>query len=298
MTPRNLVRTKGSESDNDGFSEPCYGEYSRRSLLRLTGASLLMVTSTKEATAYEDRFPIELRSNDAGAEEGSRERRLSQIRLQQEKERKQALEFRPITAAVWGSALWLLSGSRSNPLATPLANALYDAEEEDWLRDRNDGLFAALPLPLLVTFTIIFFALGAVTDLAVSSVIDFSTSLPIAGVSLVTGAFFELGRIASGDKKATREESEKAIELEQEFLDFAAARLLPGGGCHRQEVTRAFRRYHAKYRQADYGDNPLSDLAIERLIRKWSSSQGLPMSSSGFFKGIRINKDADIFVSR
>ena len=264
-------------------------------------AFVLDSQSDKSALAYEKSFPVELQATDAGSDKGSRERKVSKIKQQQEKERQLALQFQPLKAAVWGSALWFLSGSRSNPLATPMANVLYDAEEETWLQDRNDGLFADLPLPLYGALAIVFFAFGALTDNLVTGVFEPSFSLPLAVVVLLNGLYFELGRVASGDKGATREEADRASLLETEFDEFASARLQPGGSVHRQEVTQAFRRYHAKYRQAESPDgeeDSLSDLQVERLIRAWSRERGILMSSSGFFKGIKINQDADAFVQR
>lgn len=226
----------------------------------------------------------------------TRQRKVDLIKQQQESERKAALRVKPLSAAVWASALWFLSGSRSNPVLTPLANVFYDPDEEEWLRDRNDGLFANVPVILYAVMLVIFFAAGAVTDSLAQWTAGPAVSLPLAGVSLVTGAALELGRVASGDKGATREELETAERLEQEFAEFVQARLLPGGNCHRQEIVKAFRRYYAKYRN----EEGLTDLEIERLIRSWSRTQNgnIKMSSSGFYSGVRINTEADVFVQR
>lgn len=54
-----------------------------------------------------------------------------------------------------------------------------------------------------------------------------------------------------------------------------------------------------QYRQADDSEYPLNDLEIERLLRSWCRRKGnAEMSSAGFFTGIQINEQADVFVSQ
>jgi hypothetical protein len=304
-TASSLFLSKHEQGDERILENAATVENSdRRSLFRkaaVLSAALLLGNPVAPAhAAYGREYPIELQSTDAGASQGRRERKVNRIREQQQKEQQDAVEVKPQSAAVWASALWFLSGSRSTPVATPLANALYDPSEEQWLKDRNDGLFAELPLALMAALTVVFFAAGAVMDTVVQAVVEPSTSLPLACVSLVFGGAFELGRIASGDKGLTRQESDRATLLETEFEEFAQARLRSGGTCHRQEVVRAFRRYFAKYRQESSEDeNSMTDLEIERLIRAWSQAQlGVEMSPSGFFKGIQINTNADLVLQR
>ena len=124
-------------------------------------------------------------------------------------------------------------------------------------------------------------------------------SLQLAGVTLLNGLFLELGRIASGEKQDTREENDRAMMLEQEFQEFATNRLQQGGNCHRNDVVKAFRRYYAKYRQQDSEEYPLTDLEIEKLLKSWNKIDNMDraeMTSSGFYYGIQINQDADVFV--
>ena len=112
-------------------------------------------------------------------------------------------------------------------------------------------------------------------------------------------ATVSFGRIASGDKRMTRDELDRAVELKQEFEEFAEQRLLLTGNCHKSDVVKSFRRFHAKYRQADSEEYPLADLEIERLLRAWNqvNNQGkAEMTSSGFYYGISINTDADVFA--
>ena len=118
---------------------------------------------------------------------------------------------------------------------------------------------------------------------------DSAICLQLAGVAAINGAFFELGRIASGEKDKSREESDREALLEEEFNEFAANRIIAGGNCHRNEVVVAFRRYFSKYR-TDNESYPLTDLEIERLLKNWNRRVGNEeMSSAGFFSGIQIS---------
>ncbi|KAL7471882.1 hypothetical protein ACHAXS_012189 [Conticribra weissflogii] len=204
---------------------------------------------------------------------------------------------------VWALALWFVSGSRSNPLVTPLANIFYDEGKEEWLKDRNEGFFGDVPPPFLGVLTTIFIFLGVVADRAVYFLTDgdAAVSLQLAGVSAISGAFWEVGRIAAGEKGATREEFERDAELKREFEEFAEKRIVVGkGNCHRSDVISAFRRFNPKYRVADSEQYPLADIEIERILRKWNREKGSggEMSSAGFFSGISINEAADAFAPR
>jgi len=250
---------------------------------------------------YAKDYPEELVSVD-GVLDG-RSRRKERV-MAQEAERTAAVtlgpNYKPFSAFLWGSALWFLSGSRSNPVVTPLANALYDEGEEEWLEDRNEGLFADLPLPFLVVLGLVFAAIGWGVDEIMVSLADGdrNISLQLAGVSLIAGASLELGRVASGEKAPTRDEAERNGRLWREFNEFADNRLAPGGNCHRSDVVGAFRRYFAKYRRSDSEEFPLSDIEIERLLKVWAcvSHANIETTSSGFYYGIQINKDADAFA--
>ena len=116
---------------------------------------------------------------------------------------------------------------------------------------------------------------------------------------MIGAAAIELGRVATGEKGQTRDDYDRDLMLEREFEEFAENRLQKGGNCHRSEVVKAFRRYNAKYRQADSTQYPLGDLEIEQLLRSWSQATGAAeMSSAGFYNGISINQQADVFVER
>jgi hypothetical protein len=281
----------------------------------VTAASYATVGTTESASAYDLEYPTEL-----GFANGDSSRDLRALREEAYQTKKQSYEQRMdyvkdtnpflfrgpkdvITCLAWGGALWLLSGSRSNPLVTPIANLLYDDEEQDWLKDRNDGLFASLPVPMFGVLLLVFFALGIVMDRLILYLAEGSAnvSLQLAGVSLISGASLELGRLASGEKGPTRQEFDRSMQLRQEFEAFAASRLKVGGNCHRNDVVRAFRRFYAKYRQEDSSEYPLTNLEIEKLLREWNRSRGAltaEMSSAGFYNGLSINEQADVFIQR
>lgn len=305
--PRVLLRA--NQSNHDVPTRERDSVQSRRKALATTALaattvlSSILTTTTSPSAAqayYEKNYPEELVSVD-GALDG-RMRKKEQV-LAQEAERTAAVtlgpSYKPFSSLLWGAALWLLSGSRSNPVATPLANVLYDKKQEKWLKDRNDGLFADLPLPFLLILAVVFTAVGFGADTWIVALADGdrNISLQLAGVSLISGASLELGRIASGEKAPTRDEADRQGQLVDEFREFAQKRLVQGGNCHKTEVVRAFRRYFAKYRQADSEEYPLTDLEIERLIKRWTAgSPNVETTSSGFYYGLSVNKDADVFV--
>jgi len=119
-------------------------------------------------------------------------------------------------SVVWGAAAWFLSGSRSNPLVVPLANILYEEDGEDgeekavdeWLKDRNLGLYSDLPLTFLLSLGVIFLWIGVALDRVCLFLTegDANICLQLGGVALINGAFFEIARIASGQKSINREE--------------------------------------------------------------------------------------------
>ena len=268
----------------------------------LSGLLLGATSNAKTASAYEKTFPVELDTTDAD-NLTPRQRALVEQSSQAKPsplESTNPLDL-GIGAVLWGSALWFLAGSRSNPLATPLANLLYNDSDEEWLQDRNDGLFAALPAPLLLLLFALFLLFGFSANLAAITLTDGSVgiSLQLAGVLLIGAGTLEIGRIASGEKKQTRSDFDRDAQLEREFEEFAEKRLKLGGNCHRSEVVLAFRRFYAKYRQADNTDYPLNDLEIERLLKQWNEKNAqVQRTSAGFYNGIQINTDADIFVKR
>lgn len=281
-------------------------------LFGLTAASgLSLLGSIEAANAFDRSFPDELTERDnasgiitMGSRLNPQQRKsVAEATAQANRSNLQNFSIKEdlVPSVAWGAALWLLSGSRSNPLTTPLANLLYDEETEEWLRDRNEGLFASPPVPFLFVLGIVFCALGVVTQFLLLQLAegDSDACLQLAGVSLIGGATLELGRIASGEKLVTREERDRFIQLRDEFAEFAEKRLSAGGNCHRSDIVSAFRRYFAKYRQKDSEKYPLTDLEIEKMLRTWNirENQGrAEMTSSGFYYGIQINKDADVFV--
>jgi len=306
--------TTGDSSDHINFhNESEADRYNRRVFLNAMLSAGPMfgamhdVSSPPLASALERSYPDELSfiNGDSGRDLASiRGERIAERKAQKNKSMKD-LTSNPaairspkdlLGSAVWAGALWLLSGSRSNPLVTPLANVLYEENEEQWLRDRNEDLFAPLPPGFLLIMGMVFFILGLIADRSILFLAegDSSVTLQLAGVALIGGGSLEIGRIASGEKGKTRKDADRDKELETEFSEFAEKKLIAGGNCHRSEVAGAFRRYFAKYR-VENDQYPLTDLEIERLMRSWNKMQGNDgMSSAGFFTGVQINQQADL----
>lgn len=265
------------------------------------GSTPVTAKNNAVANAFDRKaYPIELYASDASSRDPLLDKKDAIIDRNRPMSDDYGVGGKLLRGGVWGSALWFLSGSRSNPLATPLANVLYNDQDEAWLKDRNDGWFAGLPPSFLIVLAVTFGLFGFGVDQVATMLADndADVSLQLAGVSLIGGCSLELGRIASGEKKPTREEAYRSSQLETEFAEFAEKRLIAGGNCHRNEVVRAFRRYYAKYRQANSEQYPLSDLEIEQMLRNYCRQNGLEMSSAGFYTGIQINSDADVFVKR
>ena len=306
-------------------------------MLATTTTAVVLTTTTSSTTsstanAYEQAYPIELTSTPIGIPETSSNSlsKLQQERLINKKQKviQTQTEFTtdPLGlnqlllinnnnnsprmfaltvggATMWGLALWLVGGSRSNPLVDPMANLLYDESQEEWLRDRNEGYFGDLPLGLMVILSAVFVCLGMLLDRAVYFLAEgeAAVSLQLAGVSVIGGAVWEVGRLAAKEKAPTRVEYERDVLLYQEFDEFAQKRLIVGkGSCHRSDVISAFRRYNPKYRVADSEEYPLADIEIERILRQWNRQFGSrsEMSSAGFFAGITVDGAADAFAPR
>jgi len=305
-------------SGNDGSFDEGTGAPSglldRKQALRSAAAAVMasgMVLSARPAGAFDRSFPTELADDDSDSNTGvligsrstAAQRRQKAVATKQKLDQNLA-SFSPKTDAlpslVWGLAIFFATGSRNTPLATPLANLIYSEESEPWLRDRNAGLFGPLPLPFLGLLGAVFLVLGTVTQYTLLQLSggDSGVCGQLAGVALINGGFFEIGRIASGEKKMTKEENDRAVMLDEEFDDFARKRLQSGGNCHRSDIVRSFRRFNPKYRNENE-QYPLTDREIERLLREWNETKNpygkAEMRSSGFYYGIQINKEADVF---
>eukprot|EP00956_Cyclotella_meneghiniana_P043296 scaffold262830_cov79-Cyclotella_meneghiniana.AAC.1 len=281
----------------------------------------------QEANAFDYTYPIELTSvplNQEGQEENSSNSlsKLQQERLTNKRSKVLAtqnemssdpLGFLSLSTpyegillvtgvSLWTLALWFISGSRSNPLVNPIANVLYDDQENQWLRDRNDGYFSEYPKQLTIVMGIIFLLFGIVADRSVYFLADGEVDIPVelGGVAALGGAFWEVGRLAAGEKGATKQESDRDDLIQTEFEEFANRRLITGrstSNVHRSELVKAFRRFNPKYR-VENEEYPLSDIEIERVARRWARSRGIEMSSAGFFSGVGIDSNADAFAPR
>jgi hypothetical protein len=275
-----------------------------------TATTAAAITTNEPANAFEKAYPVNLDFDNDDTTinlQSIRQERIS-VKKSQAKQVKSDLISQPfqiktkedvIASVVWGGSLWLLLGSRSNPLVKPFANLLYDenTQEGAWVKDRNEGLFAPLPAAFMLIMGVVFLILGFITDRGLLLLTDENSNsvLQLAGVSLIGGASLELGRIASGEKMITREDLERETMLADEFREFASKRLIfgEGGSVHRSEVITSFRRFFAKYR-VENDQYPLNDLEIERLLKSWNQREGNEerVTSAGFLKDVKINDQA------
>lgn len=311
-----LITTVSEETEEDTDVDAITLER-RKFLHGLFAASVAASSVPTTASAYDKSFPSTLEFSNSNVDDAPSINLevVREDRMAVQKSRPKVPPPRPslltnpsavkskigiFGSAAWGTALWLLLGSRSNPLVKPIANLLYDTESESgsWVKGRNEGLFTPIPALFTLVLGVVFLALGLLTDVAVlfATQGDVALALQLAGVSCIAGGTLELGRIASGEKMQTLEETVRDNMLMEEFEEFATKRLIiaKGGSVHRSEVTQAFRRYYAKYR-VENDAYPLVDLEIERLLRGWNTRSGREdVSSAGFLKGVKINTNAEI----
>jgi len=284
----------------------------RKFLHSLFAASSVAAGLPMAANGYENSYPqnLDFIGDDTSINlESIRQERIS-VKISRAKNLRSELTSNPLAlrskadvfgSVIWGAALWLLSGSRSNPLVKPLGNILYDENTEKgaWVKDRNEGLFTPFPATFAIVMGVVFLAIGVLTDKTLLFATQGETALvlQLAGVSFMTGGTVELGRIATGVKTQTREEEERDTLLASEFSEFASKKLIirKGGSVHRSDVTKSFRRYFAKYR-VENEEYPLVDLEIENLLRNWNMMNGSieTISAAGFLKGVQINSQSEI----
>lgn len=129
---------------------------------------------------------------------------------------------------------------------------MYDktAIENQWLRDRNDGCFADYLPQLTIVLSTLFLLFGILADRSIYFLSDGEADIPVqlGGVAAITGAVWEVRRLAAGEKGSTKQESERDSLLEREFEEFADRRLIVSMNrstgttlsVHRSEVVKAF----------------------------------------------------------
>ena len=328
--------------------ESSYNVQKRRqflhTLITSTTAAAIVTSDTPSAQAVTNYYPLEMESN--VREEGitmnpkltsskSTANRKAAVNIDMNNNNSNnnniAKVIQPLSnkdvlpTFLWASALWLWTGSRSNPIVSPLAQTLYSSQEDQqkqqqlsapqWVQDRKDGYFTSLPISFSLLLGIVFLLFGTVLQrLLYLGGTDYDFNVQLAGVTVLSGAAFELGRIASGEKPITRKEYERDIQLQNEFQQFANARLIlnnsitsntnsnnksikRGGSCHKSDVIASFRRYYAQYRTEDI--NVLSNVELEQIIQNWNRQQPgyEEMTNAGFFKNFQVNTEADLALT-
>jgi uncharacterized membrane protein YheB (UPF0754 family) len=177
------------------------------SLVATTAGILSSSISSQSSNAFDNTFPLELTDVDDKTRPVVMARSNSQQRKQKAEQAKKKmnqnllnfnLENDIIPSMAWGLALFFVSGSRNSPIATPLANLLYDEKNEKWLQDRNAGLFGSPPLPFLFLLSFLFLCMGFLTQFILLQLLEGDSGVcgELAGVSVIGSGFFEIGRIA------------------------------------------------------------------------------------------------------
>lgn len=178
-----------------------------------------------------------------------------------------------------------------------MGRALWEADD-DWLKDREEGMYSDAPLALLGAYLSLCLLAGTAVDRAVLRLAvagDDAVTLQLAVLSLLSAGFLELSRIDSGEKMVDRVEAEREEGWRLDFEEFARERIVKKaeGSCHKSDVVRSFRRYYGKYRTEQVVGGP-TDMDVERLLVKWNAGEGgsgkLP-TSGGFVKGITVKAD-------
>ncbi|GMI39502.1 hypothetical protein TeGR_g11706 [Tetraparma gracilis] len=192
------------------------------------------------------------------------------------------------SAPVLSLSLYLLSGSRSTPLARPLSKLL--PPSSPYRADLAAGYLASPPLPiaLLLLAAYALLSLPAAALLLLLSSGDDRTCLQLSVLLLIAAGLLELARVDSRLKPSPRGEAEAAERLREEFWAFAGERLREDAeaSCHREDVLRAFRRFHPQYRTGG-----VEDLQVERQLADWLRERGRGLSGAGFARGVRVEED-------
>jgi hypothetical protein len=177
------------------------------SLVATTAGILSSSISSQPSNAFDKTFPLELTDADDKTRPVVMARANSQQRKQKAEQAKKKmnqnlsnfnLKDDILPSMAWGLALFFVSGSRNSPVATPLANLIYDEKNEKWLQDRNAGLFGSPPLPFLFLLSFLFLCMGLLTQFILLQLSEGDSGVcgDLAGVSVIGSGFFEIGRIA------------------------------------------------------------------------------------------------------
>ena len=162
---------------------------------------------------------------------------------------------------------------------------------DQWLRDRREGLAGNAPLTVRFPVFVICIFGGLMLDRLLLVALESSSFVISAAICAAFGAsLLEVIR----KPLQTREERELSVKLNDEFLIFSAERLAVGGRCHESEIVSAFREYFPRYRRSDMSRTTdgvsVPDDQIGDLVRMWNRSMGGPgeRTPRGFWKGISL----------
>jgi len=168
--------------------------------------------------------------------------------------------------------------------------------DDQWFKDRREGLQASTPLQIRALMLLPFLAAGLLTNrLLLVALEDPSFVLSLGFIGCIGGGLLEVIR----EPLPTREERDRAARLSEEFLLFSGDGLAVGGRCHERDIVAAFRKFYPKYRFADMrraaDGESIPDDAIADKIREWNAQMGRPgvRTSSGYWKGISVARASE-----
>mmetsp|Transcript_22632 Transcript_22632/g.37390 ORF Transcript_22632/g.37390 Transcript_22632/m.37390 type:complete len:295 (+) Transcript_22632:67-951(+) len=163
--------------------------------------------------------------------------------------------------------------------------------EEQWLKDRREGLAAKAPIIVTLPVFTLCVAVGLLLNrLLLVALEDAQFVISAALCSCIGCGFLELIR----QPLPTREERDLGEKLRTEFLIFSTEKLAAGGNCHERDIVRAFRAFYPRYRRADMSRTAdgvsLPDDQIGDMLRSWNNKMGRPgvRTSTGYWKGISV----------
>jgi len=164
-----------------------------------------------------------------------------------------------------------------------------------FVADADAGYAAEPPMKVRVATAALYLGVGAgASALLDRSFDDVGFVFALATCGTIAATVFEVGR----PRTPTRGEAQAQDALENAFLDFAETRLrrTDETAVHKTEIVAAFRRAVPRYRSADASGVP--DVQIEAIARRWLYARPVPgnlVTPAGFFKGLAINPEPDVF---
>ena len=203
-----------------------------------------------------------------------------------------------IAASCLGVSAFLLAGSTSSPLSLPLANLMGYDEEDDWVKDRQEGLSSSPPAGFTLTLSVIALLFGVIAERGVMKLSegDVYITIQLSVLAVLWGTFIEFGRFVVGEKGVTREENDKDQLMCDDFLDFAKESITltsPTTSEHQSDIIKSFRRSNTSYRNSEQVSDSQIINVLDTFLR--ANGEGRKVSNAGFVKGVQLKQRVDGF---